>query len=103
MVVYEITAQVLAELCQEFEKFMQLMHIPDVLATGSFVSASFARSVPGRYRICYMASNREALDEYLKTHAPRLRNDFLERYSAGVDLSREEWELISTYSADSAI
>jgi hypothetical protein len=97
MVVYEVTAQVRDSLCDVFERYMRNTHIPDVLSTGAFVSADFESSVTGRYRVRYKARNREALNEYLKTHASRLRAEFQEHFRKEVELSREEWQIIDTF------
>ena len=98
MVVYEVTATVDLELCEDYEVFMRERHIPDLLATKSFVGASFERSTPGRYRIRYIASSRESLDAYLSDAAPRLRTDFANHFPFGVELSREEWTVIESFA-----
>ena len=95
MVTYEVTAAVRPELAGAYERFMREQHIPDLLATGAFVAASFSRSAPGRYRIRYEAADRATLDRYLAEHAPRLREDLLRHFPSGVDLSREVWEVLA--------
>lgn len=94
MITYEVTVTVRADLVPAYEQFMRQRHVPDLLATGAFAGASFSRSAPGRYRIRYEALDREALDRYLREHAPRLRQDVLERFPEGLELSREEWTII---------
>jgi hypothetical protein len=74
-----------------YERYMRERHIPDLLTTGHFVSASFATAGPGRYRIRYEVPTREALDAYLRDHATRLRADFASHFPSGVELSREIW------------
>ena len=91
---YEITASVRADLCDSYEQYMQKRHIPDVLATGAFSGATFVRSSPGRYRISYHAFSRQSLDEYLATRTQELRAHFNEQFPEGVDLTREEWDVI---------
>ena len=98
MVVYEVTAQVDSDLCERYEEYMRDRHIPDLMATGAFASASLESSEPGRYRIRYIAPTRTALDAYLKDHAPRLRADFHSHFQTGVELSREEWSVISSFA-----
>ena len=102
MVTYEITAVVRADLCDKYEEYMRERHIPDVLRTGKFAFASFSASSPGRYRIRYEARSRGDLDEYVSKHAPSLRQHFQETFPAGVDLSREEWSVLQTWTSDSA-
>ncbi|WP_018465608.1 DUF4286 family protein [Calidithermus timidus] len=97
MVTYEITATVRADLCAAYERYMCERHIPDLLKTGAFAGASFSRSAPGRYRVRYEAHDRAALDRYLTEHAPRLRRHVSEMFPEGVELSREEWEVLALW------
>lgn len=98
MIVYEVTASVEQELCQEYERYMQERHIPDLVATGSFTTVSFERSTDGRYRVRYHSPTRELLDAYFAGHAPKLRREFSEHFPNGVELSREEWEVVSSFA-----
>ena len=95
--IYEITAVVRPDLCDEYEKYMINLHIPDLLKTGGFQGAVFSRSSNGRYRIRYEARHREALDQYLAVHASRLRQHFADTFPDGIEVSREEWEHIQTW------
>lgn len=94
--IYEITAEVREDLIADFEKYMNSRHIPDVMATGAFASSMFTRSEEGRYRISYKTS-REALDAYIRDHAPALRVHVAESFPDGVELSREVWEIIGEF------
>jgi hypothetical protein len=95
--IYEITAEVREDLIPEFEKYMISRHIPDVMATGAFESCMFTRSRRGRYRIFYRTS-RTLLEGYLREHAPRLRAHIVESFPEGVELSREEWQVIGDHA-----
>lgn len=97
-VTYEITAEVPAELAERFEHYMIETHIPDLIATGHFRSAIFCRS-DNMYRIRYELDSERALDEYLKTDAPRLREDFSQHFPTGIDVSRQTWHHIASFSA----
>jgi hypothetical protein len=97
MVIYEITAIVRADLVEKYEEYMRERHIPDLLETGYFLAASISRSEENRYRIRYEARGQNALDEYLKSHAARLRGDFLEHFPEGVEVSREVWEVLESW------
>jgi len=94
MMIYEITTVVEPDLISKYEQYMLTRHIPDLLATGYFTGASFARSKLGRYRVRYEVSTREALDRYLSEHAPRLRADFASHFPTGVQLTREVRETV---------
>ncbi len=96
-VTYEITAIVRDDLCDAYEAYMRDNHIPQLLETGAFAGASFSRSFPGRYRVRYEAHNREALDHYLSNNAPRLREHFAKTFPTGIDVAREEWEVLARW------
>lgn len=98
MIIYEITAAVRADLVEEYENYMRGRHIPDLLATGFFGGAAFARSSENRYRIRYEAFDRKALDDYLEKDAPRLRADFIRHFPGGIELAREVWENLQSWS-----
>lgn len=97
MIIYEITAVVAANLIEEYEKYMREKHIPDLLATGHFRVAKFTRSNENHYRIQYEAHDQAALDKYLETEAERLRADFLSHFPEGINLSRENWEVLQIW------
>lgn len=97
MIIYEITAAVRADLIEAYENYMRGTHIPELLETGFFEGAKFTRSGENRYRIQYEARDRKALDEYLATEAVRLRADFLSHFSEGIELSRENWEVVQAW------
>src|SRR5687768_16887824 len=99
-VTYEITATARAELCDDYERFMREIHIPDLLKTGAFYAASFSRSAPGRYRIRYEARSRAHLEAYLAQHAPQLRRHFTDTFPSGIELSREEWNVLESWTRD---
>lgn len=97
MIIYEITAVVSAELIEEYEKYMREHHIPDLLRTGYFSAAKFSRSGENRYRIQYEAHDETALENYLKTKAESLRDDFNRHFPEGVKVSRENWEVLQNW------
>jgi Domain of unknown function (DUF4286) len=100
MIIYEITTIVRADLVESYEKYMREIHIPDLLATGCFRGAKFTRSGEDRYRIQYEAHDQNALDEYLNKQAARIRADLLEHFSEGIELSRENWEVLQVWNND---
>lgn len=97
MIIYEITATAHADLVEDYEKYMRERHIPDLLETGWFRGAKFTRSSENRYRIQYEAHDQKALDEYLNADAARLREDFLAHFPEGIELTRENWEVLQIY------
>jgi len=98
MLSYEVTATVDAGRGDEFERYMRERHIPDLLATGCFVAAAFARVAPGRYRMRYEAAGPRDLERYQADHAPRLRAEFSARYPE-VALQREVLSVLQRWPA----
>jgi hypothetical protein len=98
MITYEITARVPEVLRKRYEAYMREQHIPDLLATGSFAAASISRSPAGLFRIRYEAHDRAALDRYLTEHAQRLRDHFARTFPEGIDVTREEWEVLQSWN-----
>src|SRR5687768_861654 len=97
MVTYEITARVEMHLRSRYETYMRGRHIPDVLETGFFEEATFSRS-QDVYRVRYEAISVEALSEYLENDAGRLRADFTVHFPTGVEVTRENWEVLQTFT-----
>jgi len=101
MIIYEVTTTVATDAVPAYEAYMRDRHIRDVLASGCFVSASIARSLPGRYRIRYVARDMDILDQYLATHARHLRDDFALHLGDHVEVSREVWTELQIWNAGS--
>ncbi|MEP6903588.1 MAG: DUF4286 family protein [Actinomycetota bacterium] len=97
MIIYEITCIVRADSIEKYEKYMRELHIPDLLTTNYFSGAKFTRSGENRYRIQYEADDQKALDDYLSLGAVHLRADFLAHFPEGVELSRENWEVLQIW------
>ncbi len=93
-VTYEITAQVEPSIASAYEEYMIRHHIPDLLATGHFLSATISKN-GDRYRVRYEAESEAALDAYLSNDAPRLRGDFLHQFPESISLSRENWDVLA--------
>lgn len=97
MILYEVTTDVPLDSVGAYESYMRDTHIPDVLATGCFVSATFAYSIPGRYRVQYIARDMDVLDEYLSKHSEQFRDDFAAHLGSTVKVSREVWAEMQTF------
>ena len=96
MIVYEIVAIVEASLAAEYERYLAEQHIPDLMATGCFVSTQLSRT-DDTFQIRYAAADRESLERYFNQHAERLRADALKRFPDGVQLSRRMWYVIAEF------
>jgi hypothetical protein len=96
MLIYEITATIDEKIAAEYEEFMTERHIPDLLATGHFAAAFFAKNGT-TYRIGYHADSREDLDAYLANDAERLRSDLTEKFPTGIEVSRQNLEIVRLF------
>jgi uncharacterized protein DUF4286 len=96
MVVYEITAAVEEQFISAYETYLAERHVPDLMATRCFLSGLLSRTTDV-FQIRYTAANCEALDAYIEQHADRLRQDALEHFPTGVQLSRQIWEVIAEF------
>ena len=100
MIIYEITAKVETRLIKKFERYMRNTHIPDLLRTGYFENAEMARVSEGNYRIRYLTKDRETLDKYFATDAEKLREDFIQHFPAGLEVSREVLEILADWTSE---
>lgn len=91
MITYEVTATVREDLRGRYEVYLRERHIPDVLLTGLFEGAALLRDDDGRFRVRYEVADREALERYLVTHAPRLRADVTAHFPDGLAFERAVW------------
>ena len=96
MLIYEVTATVDSKLTAEYEKYMVEQHIPDLLATGHFQAAFFAKNVL-QYKIGYHAESQKQLDRYFADHAERLRADLKEHFPTGIEFSRQIFEIVKLF------
>lgn len=97
MIIYEITTIVRPDLVKKYEEYMREKHIPELLETGFFSGAKFTHTTENRYRIQYQAHDEKALNEYLQTQAERLRADFALHFPEGIEVSRENWEVLEIW------
>lgn len=80
MITYEVTVEVEKAMLAKFDVYMTEEHIPDVVATGSFLTARYF-AAGERRRTVYEAADKETLD----------------RFPVGVSLTREIWQLIAPF------
>ncbi len=97
MLIYEVTATVDAEIASDYERYMTEQHIPELLATGYFAAAFFAKN-GGQYRIGYHADSQELFDAYIANKAERLRDDFTKHFPTGIEVSRQVLDIVRLFS-----
>ena len=99
MLIYEITATVAPDIAAEYEKYMTERHIPDLIATGHFSAAFFAKNGL-KYRIGYHADSSEDLDAYLANDAERIRDDLTQQFPSGIEIARQNLEIVALFSGN---
>ena len=85
MFLYNVTLILDDSAAQEWLQWMQEIHIPEVLATGMFVSNRLLKVVDSpnegvTYCAQYIAETLENYNEYQKTYAPVLQEKLNEKF-----------------------
>ncbi len=96
-VIYEVNLSLSREVADKFDLWLK-GHIDDMLAIAGFVSASVYKGQPSPgvepdpdrvYRtVQYRISTREALDDYFRDHATRMRQTGIDRFGEGLTAKR---------------
>ena len=97
-ILYEVSVTIELSRSEEFENYMRRTHIPEVLGSGCFSSASFAKAEDGEYRTSYRAKSRDSLNRYLESYAGRLRDDFVQHFPEA-KVTRSEFEELDRLGA----
>ena len=91
MILYRVTCLVDDSIREEWLSWMKTVHIPEVMATGKFVSYSMYKIDPHQegdsgtsYSIQYLLESRELLADYGANHAPALKAKTAARYGNSV-------------------
>ena len=93
-VIYEVNIEVDAAAHDDYRVWLH-EHIAEILALPGFAGAKLFEVLEpppsaGRVGLCvqYALKSREALDDYLRDHAPRLRADGMSRYGGRFQATR---------------
>lgn len=79
MILYNVTVSVEGPVHQQWLKWMQEVHIPEVMATGKFKTyrlCKLLQPVPEEgvtFAVQYYCDSREVLDQYFVEYAPALQ------------------------------
>lgn len=94
MIVYEVNLAVNADAAEAYAAWLD-GHIAELLALPGFEGATCFEDVTPerpddrrRWTIHYRLASREALDAYLRDHAPRMREDGMQRFGGRFEASR---------------
>ena len=105
MIIYNVTVNVDDKVHDQWLAWIK-EHIPQVLATGKFSDAKLTKVLVEEemggvtYSIQYKAHSREALDDYYKDDAARLRTEGLKLFADKMLAFRTELEVIDEYTVD---
>ncbi|MFM7309609.1 MAG: DUF4286 family protein [Flavobacteriales bacterium] len=103
-VLYNVTCSVDPEVHEEWLDWMMFKHIPDVMKTGFFIDNRICR-IPEyeengvTYAIQYTCKNRNELNRYFESEAPRLQQEHASRYGAKVSAFRTVLEILHEYQS----
>lgn len=102
MYIYNVTINIDDSVHDEWLVWID-KHIPEVLATGRFVSAKMTQVLVEEemggvtYSIQYTAKTREDLDNYYTYDAKNLRNDGMQKFADKMVAFRTELKVINEY------
>ena len=86
MVIYNVTVKVSHEIAEDWVKWMQSIHIPEVMATESFIKHQLCHLLDyddeegQNYTIQYFCTDMSTYENYMKNLAPALQAKHLTRY-----------------------
>jgi len=104
MYIYNVTINVDESIHDQWIEWMQLNHIPEVLATGKFTKALMSQVLVKEdmggitYSIQYSCASKELLMSYYQEDAPRLRQDLQKKFSNKFGAFRTEMKIVKEFS-----
>ena len=100
MIVYEVRAVLAPEIADAYRAWLE-PHIHEILAIEGFTQAELLAEdgEDGRpvLTVRYHLESRDALERYIRDHAPRLRADGLARFGGRFEASRRVLELVRRF------
>lgn len=86
MIIYNVTVNIENDVKEEWLNWMKTIHIPEVMNTGFFLENKICKVLVDEeqgttYSIQYTAANMADLEEYQKSHAPRLQKAHTDKYA----------------------
>lgn len=103
MYIYNVTTNIDKSAHEEWLKWMNEIHIPDVLATGKFINAKMSRVLVEEemggitYSVQFTVVDKQTLQKYYNEDAPRLREDALKLFANKFVSFRTELEIVSEH------
>ncbi len=102
MYIYNVTINIDQSIHAEWLTWIE-SHIPEVLATGRFLSAKMTQVLVEEemggvtYSIQYTAKTREDLDNYYKHDAEKLRTDGMKKFADKMLAFRTELKIVNEF------
>jgi antibiotic biosynthesis monooxygenase (ABM) superfamily enzyme len=100
MIVYEVRVIIHAEIAADYRAWLET-HIREILAIPGFVSAELLSEDDADgatvWTARYHLQSREALEHYLREHAPRLRAEGVARFGDRFKATRRVLELVRRF------
>jgi len=103
MIIYNVTVNIDESVHEQWLKWMQEKHIPEVMATGKFTSARFTKVLVEEemggvtYSTQYITDSDATLQRYYLEDAPRLREEGITMFGDNMLLHRTELQVIAEY------
>lgn len=103
MYIYNVTTNIEESVHDQWLKWMQETHIPDVLATGKFLSAKLAKVLVEEemggytYSVQFTTADKETLEKYYKEDADRLRQEASNLFAGKFVSFRTELQIVSEH------
>ncbi|WP_339713458.1 DUF4286 family protein [uncultured Kriegella sp.] len=103
MYIYNVTTNIENAVHDQWLQWMKKTHIPDMLATGKFLSAKMCRVLVEEemggmtYSVQFTTANKETLQKYYEQDASRLREDALKHFPNQFVSFRTELEVVSEH------
>ncbi|WP_347343919.1 DUF4286 family protein [Maribacter aestuarii] len=103
MYIYNVTTNVDSSSHKDWVHWMQSKHIPEVLATGKFLSAKMTKVLVEEdmggvtYSVQFTVKDKAALDRYYQEDAPRLREDAQKLFAGKAISFRTELEVLDEF------
>ena len=103
MYIYNVTTNIEEAVHEQWLQWMRKEHIPEVLATGKFLSAKLTQVIVEEemggitYSVQFTTVDKETLNKYYTDDADRLRNEAQKRFPNKFVSFRTELKVISEY------
>jgi hypothetical protein len=102
MIIYNVTVSVEKSVKEDWLKWMQEVHIPEVMATGVFLQSQINRVMvqgdsDNTFAIAYTCASMKDLHQYQVKFAPELQQKHVARYGDKAVAFRTLMEVIQEY------